>query len=72
MVPVYATQSIISLWNSRFSLACDILRNCYEAFALYSFGRYLIASLGKLQVYPCYCDLCTHTYCMCICTHRYT
>ncbi|XP_008459979.1 protein LAZ1 homolog 2 isoform X3 [Cucumis melo] len=46
MVPVYATQSIISLWNSRFSLACDILRNCYEAFALYSFGRYLIASLG--------------------------
>ncbi|XP_008460003.1 protein LAZ1 homolog 2 isoform X9 [Cucumis melo] len=37
---------IISLWNSRFSLACDILRNCYEAFALYSFGRYLIASLG--------------------------
>lgn len=46
MVPVYATQSIISLWNPRFSLACDILRNCYEAFALYSFGRYLIACLG--------------------------
>ncbi|XP_050940888.1 protein LAZ1 homolog 2 isoform X7 [Cucumis melo] len=42
----YSNPSIISLWNSRFSLACDILRNCYEAFALYSFGRYLIASLG--------------------------
>ncbi|XWS70099.1 hypothetical protein CRYUN_Cryun03dG0020200 [Craigia yunnanensis] len=46
MVPVYVTESIISLWNPRLSLACDILRNCYEAFALYSFGSYLIACLG--------------------------
>ncbi|XP_010937318.1 protein LAZ1 homolog 2 isoform X1 [Elaeis guineensis] len=46
MVPVYATESIISLWNSRFSIICDILRNCYEAFALYSFGSYLAACLG--------------------------
>ncbi|KAK4266075.1 hypothetical protein QN277_027047 [Acacia crassicarpa] len=46
MVPVYATESIISLCNPRLSLACDILRNCYEAFALYAFGRYLIACLG--------------------------
>ncbi|KAJ7956003.1 protein LAZ1-like 2 isoform X1 [Quillaja saponaria] len=46
MVPVYATESIISLSNPRFSLACDILRNCYEAFALYSFGSYLVACLG--------------------------
>ncbi|XWS72289.1 hypothetical protein CRYUN_Cryun02cG0027200 [Craigia yunnanensis] len=46
MVPVYATESIISLWNPRLSLACDILRNCYEAFGLYSFGSYLIACLG--------------------------
>ncbi|XP_010261796.1 PREDICTED: protein LAZ1 homolog 2 isoform X2 [Nelumbo nucifera] len=46
MVPVYASESILSLWNPRFSLACDILRNCYEAFALYSFGSYLIACLG--------------------------
>ncbi|CAL4931493.1 unnamed protein product [Urochloa decumbens] len=46
MVPVYASESIISLWNSKFSLACDILRNCYEAFALYAFGRYLVACLG--------------------------
>jgi hypothetical protein len=28
------------------SVASDILRNCYEAFALYSFGSYLVASLG--------------------------
>ncbi|KAM3741577.1 hypothetical protein ACB098_07G006500 [Castanea mollissima] len=46
MVPVYATESIISLWFPKASLACDILRNCYEAFALYSFGSYLIACLG--------------------------
>uniref|UniRef100_A0ACD5X1K1 Uncharacterized protein n=1 Tax=Avena sativa TaxID=4498 RepID=A0ACD5X1K1_AVESA len=46
MVPVYASESIISLWHSEFSLSCDILRNCYEAFALYSFGRYLVACLG--------------------------
>ncbi|KAG6475229.1 protein LAZ1 homolog 2-like [Zingiber officinale] len=46
MVPVYATESIISLWNSRFSIVCDILRNCYEAFALYSFWHYLVACLG--------------------------
>lgn len=46
MVPVYASESILSLWNPRLSLACDILRNCYEAFALYSFGSYLVACLG--------------------------
>lgn len=38
---------ILSLWNPKLSLACDILRNCYEAFALYAFGSYLIACLGK-------------------------
>uniref|UniRef100_A0A7N0UNR5 Protein LAZ1 homolog 2 n=1 Tax=Kalanchoe fedtschenkoi TaxID=63787 RepID=A0A7N0UNR5_KALFE len=46
MVPVYATESIISLSTPKLSLACDILRNCYEAFALYSFGSYLVACLG--------------------------
>ncbi|KAL8137217.1 hypothetical protein V2J09_003218 [Rumex salicifolius] len=46
MVPVYATESFISLTNPRTSLACDILRNCYEAFALYAFGSYLVACLG--------------------------
>ncbi|KAL8254546.1 hypothetical protein R6Q59_032767 [Mikania micrantha] len=46
MVPVYATESILSLWKPVFALVCDILRSCYEAFALYSFGSYLIACLG--------------------------
>ncbi|KAJ0987492.1 hypothetical protein J5N97_005848 [Dioscorea zingiberensis] len=46
MVPVYAIESVISLSTPRLSLVCDILRNCYEAFALYSFGSYLAACLG--------------------------
>ncbi|XP_010520531.1 PREDICTED: protein LAZ1 homolog 2 isoform X2 [Tarenaya hassleriana] len=46
MVPFYASESIISLLDPKLSLACDILRNCYEAFALYSFGSYLVACLG--------------------------
>ncbi|KAJ8751054.1 hypothetical protein K2173_016235 [Erythroxylum novogranatense] len=46
MVPAYATQSVFSLWNPNLSLACDTLKSCYEAFALYSFGRYLVACLG--------------------------
>lgn len=29
------------------SIECNILGNCYEAFAMYSFGRYLIACLGE-------------------------
>ncbi|KAG5549180.1 hypothetical protein RHGRI_014523 [Rhododendron griersonianum] len=41
---------ILALWNPRLSMASDILRNCYEAFALYSFGSYLIACLGKLHI----------------------
>ncbi|GFP79453.1 transmembrane protein 184c [Phtheirospermum japonicum] len=51
MVPVYSIESILSLWNANLSLACDILRNCYEAIALYAFGSYLIACLGgELEV----------------------
>lgn len=46
MVPIYAIESIISLTNPKTSLACDILRNCYEAYALYAFGSYLFACLG--------------------------
>ncbi|KAJ4834721.1 hypothetical protein Tsubulata_007677 [Turnera subulata] len=46
MVPVYATESFISLFDPRLSLVCDTLRDCYEAFALYAFGSYLVACLG--------------------------
>ncbi|MFS7889519.1 putative organic solute transporter subunit alpha/Transmembrane protein [Helianthus anomalus] len=36
----------VSLLNPSISLEIEILRDCYEAFAMYCFGRYLIACLG--------------------------
>ncbi|GMP46539.1 hypothetical protein CsSME_00014653 [Camellia sinensis var. sinensis] len=46
MVPVYALESFLSLLNSNVAFNCEIIRDCYEAFALYCFERYLIACLG--------------------------
>ncbi|KAL1543700.1 protein LAZ1 1-like [Salvia divinorum] len=46
MVPVYSVESFLSLLNSEVAFNCQILRDCYEAFALYCFERYLIACLG--------------------------
>ncbi|KAK4387372.1 protein LAZ11 [Sesamum angolense] len=46
MVPVYAVESFLSLLNSDAAFNCEIVRDCYEAFALYCFERYLIACLG--------------------------
>ncbi|KAL2643626.1 hypothetical protein R1flu_011213 [Riccia fluitans] len=46
MVPVYTISSFFSLWHPNYSLVCNILGNCYEAYALYAFGCYLIACLG--------------------------
>ncbi|XP_071923785.1 protein LAZ1 homolog 1 isoform X3 [Coffea arabica] len=46
MVPVYASESFLSLLNSNAAFYCEIIRDCYEAFALYCFERYLIACLG--------------------------
>ncbi|TQE13929.1 hypothetical protein C1H46_000560 [Malus baccata] len=54
MVPCYAIESIliwcsfqlVSLLNPSISVYCEILRDCYESFAMYCFGRYLIACLG--------------------------
>ncbi|PIN10872.1 putative seven transmembrane receptor - rhodopsin family [Handroanthus impetiginosus] len=46
MVPVYAVESFLSLLNSEAAFNCEIIRDCYEAFALYCFERYLIACLG--------------------------
>ncbi|XP_028092277.1 protein LAZ1 homolog 1 isoform X6 [Camellia sinensis] len=36
----------LSLLNSNVAFNCEIIRDCYEAFALYCFERYLIACLG--------------------------
>ncbi|KAJ6852612.1 protein LAZ1-like protein 1 [Iris pallida] len=46
MVPVYAVESFLSLLDSKVAFVCEIMRDCYEAFALYCFERYLIACLG--------------------------
>ncbi|GFZ09912.1 organic solute transporter ostalpha protein [Actinidia rufa] len=46
MVPVYALESFLSLMNSDAAFNYEIIRDCYEAFALYCFERYLIACLG--------------------------
>ncbi|XP_059454244.1 protein LAZ1 homolog 1 [Corylus avellana] len=46
MVPVYALESFLSLLNSGAAFNCEVIRDCYEAFALYCFERYLIACLG--------------------------
>ncbi|GAV58818.1 Solute_trans_a domain-containing protein [Cephalotus follicularis] len=46
MVPVYALESFLSLLDSDAAFNCEAIRDCYEAFALYCFERYLIACLG--------------------------
>ncbi|KAK9111343.1 hypothetical protein Scep_018862 [Stephania cephalantha] len=49
MVPVYALESFLSLLDPDIAFNCQIMRECYEAFALYCFERYLIACLGGEQ-----------------------
>lgn len=46
MVPCYAVESLVSLMDPSISVDIGILRDCYEAFAMYCFGRYLVACLG--------------------------
>ncbi|KAI4375787.1 hypothetical protein MLD38_013613 [Melastoma candidum] len=46
MVPCYAVESLVSLMKPSISVDCEILRDCYESFAMYCFGRYLVACLG--------------------------
>ncbi|XP_010690241.2 protein LAZ1 [Beta vulgaris subsp. vulgaris] len=46
MVPCYSLESFISLMKPSISVDIEILRDCYEAFAMYCFGRYLVACLG--------------------------
>ncbi|XP_071717613.1 protein LAZ1 homolog 1 [Rutidosis leptorrhynchoides] len=46
MVPVYALESFLSLLDADAAFNYEIIRDWYEAFALYCFARYLIACLG--------------------------
>eukprot|EP00850_Spirogloea_muscicola_P008365 SM000044S16012 [mRNA] locus=s44:499621:502471:- [translate_table: standard] len=46
MVPVYTLSAFFSLWRPELTMVCDSVRNCYEAYTIYSFGSYLMACLG--------------------------
>ncbi|KAG5248177.1 transmembrane protein [Salix suchowensis] len=46
MVPCYAVESFASLLDPSISVDIGILRDCYESFAMYCFGRYLVACIG--------------------------
>ncbi|XP_031745123.1 protein LAZ1 isoform X2 [Cucumis sativus] len=46
MVPTYGVESFVSLVYPSISVYLEILRDCYESFAMYCFGRYLVACLG--------------------------
>ncbi|KAL1567659.1 Protein laz1 [Salvia divinorum] len=46
MVPCYAVESFVSMVHPAISVDVGIARDCYESFAMYCFGRYLIACLG--------------------------
>ena len=40
----------VSLIHPAISVDIEILRDCYESFAMYCFGRYLVACLGMFSV----------------------
>lgn len=44
----------VSLVNPAISVDMGILRDCYESFAMYCFGRYLVACLGMMTKLPSY------------------
>ncbi|VAH50475.1 unnamed protein product [Triticum turgidum subsp. durum] len=46
MVPCYAIESYVSLVDPNITVYCGILREGYEALAMYCFGRYITACLG--------------------------
>ncbi|KAG6778211.1 hypothetical protein POTOM_018065 [Populus tomentosa] len=48
MVPFYAVESFVSLLDPSISVDIEILRDCYESFAMYCFGRYLVACLDSV------------------------
>ncbi|KAD6119417.1 hypothetical protein E3N88_10688 [Mikania micrantha] len=46
MIPVYSLESFLSLLDTDAAFNYEIIRDWYEAFALYCFARYLIACIG--------------------------
>jgi hypothetical protein len=53
------------LVNPDTSVYCGILRDGYEAFAMYCFGRYITACLGE-DFSEMLISLTTHVFCTCI------
>jgi hypothetical protein len=47
MVPLYATDSWLSLRFKDAALYLDIMRDCYEAYVIYLFLALMIAYLGE-------------------------
>lgn len=43
---LHSLSQFVSLVNPSIGVDCEILRDCYESFAMYCFGRYLVACLG--------------------------
>jgi hypothetical protein len=50
MVPIYAINSFLSLVFSKWSLYLDLLRDCYEAYVVYSFFHLLIAYIATYEL----------------------
>lgn len=46
MVPIYSVESWLSLRFREFALYIETMRECYEAYVIYSFMYYLIALIG--------------------------
>jgi hypothetical protein len=55
----------LSLLNSNVAFICELMRDCYEAFAMYCFERYLIACLGG-YFDPCWNSAEVKFYCILI------
>jgi len=47
MVPIYAVDSWVALWEPKLTEYIDPIRDCYEAYVLYCFIALLQAYLGE-------------------------
>ena len=50
-------EQFVSLLDPSISVDIEILRDCYESFAMYCFGRYLVACLGMFLTKSILCAM---------------
>lgn len=55
MVPIYAIDSFVSLRFKNAALYVDMLRDCYEGYALYLFLALMVGYLGDGDEYKVCC-----------------